>query len=158
MFIHFVFKINKLAHSLKDIGCQKGDRVGIWSPNCYEWLLTQYATAKIGAILVLNNSFFGLNSIYKLFFWSDFKVNVNPGYRAKELEYCLNLVGCHTLICSQTFMTSNYCEILNSISPNILLNTNGTEVMSEKSVLKTSVFFNLVFHSDSEELGFQTDL
>ncbi|CAG2110469.1 unnamed protein product [Medioppia subpectinata] len=96
---------NKLAIGLKGLGCGRGDRVGIWAPNCYEWLLTQYATAKIGAIMV----------------------NVNPGYRANELQYALNLVGCHTLICSQQFRSSNYCEILDNISPQLLRNQNNSE-------------------------------
>jgi fatty-acyl-CoA synthase len=65
-------------------------------------------------------------------FFEMIKVNVNPGYRAKELEYCLNLVQCNTLICTQKFRTSDYCQILDSISPNILINTNGVEVQCEK--------------------------
>ncbi|CAG2108206.1 unnamed protein product [Medioppia subpectinata] len=113
---------NKLAIGLKGLGCGRGDRVGIWAPNCYEWVLTQYATAKIGAILV----------------------NVNPGYRANELQYALNLVGCHTLICSQQFRSSNYCEILDNISPQLLLkNSDGNTIQcNEISSLKNIIVIN----------------
>ncbi|CAG2177063.1 unnamed protein product, partial [Oppiella nova] len=112
---------NKLAMSLRELGCGRGDRVGIWAPNCYEWLLTQYGTAKIGAIMV----------------------NVNPGYRASELQYALNLVGCHTLICSQRFRSSNYCEIMNDISPELLGNKNSKVIDCEKiPSLKNIVMIN----------------
>ncbi|XP_054164492.1 medium-chain acyl-CoA ligase ACSF2, mitochondrial-like [Oppia nitens] len=95
---------NKLGIGLKKLGCKKGDRVGIWAPNCYEWLVTQYATAKIGAIMV----------------------SVNPGYKSNELLYALNLVGCHTLITYQKFRTTNYCEILDSISSQLLLHSSSS--------------------------------
>ncbi|CAG2102123.1 unnamed protein product [Medioppia subpectinata] len=102
---------NKLAIGLKGLGCRRGDRVGIWAINCYEWVITQYATVKIGAILV----------------------NVNPGYRANELQYALNLVGCHTLICSQQFRSSNYCKILDNISIKLLQNnTDGNAIQCDK--------------------------
>src|SRR5262245_26694867 len=58
----------QLARGLLERGIEKGDRVGIWAPNCYEWVVVQYATARIGAILV----------------------NINPAYKAAELEYALN--------------------------------------------------------------------
>ncbi|CAG2103493.1 unnamed protein product [Medioppia subpectinata] len=109
---------NKLAIGLKGLGCGRGDRVGIWAINCYEWVVTQYATVKIGAIMV----------------------NVNPGYRANELQYALNLVGCHTLICCQQFRTSNYCEILDNISPQLLQNnTDGNAIQCDKLVKYMSV-------------------
>ena len=67
-------------------GIAKGDRVGIWSPNRVEWLLTQFATARIGAVLV----------------------NINPAYRLSELEYALNKVGCKAIIAAERFKTSMY--------------------------------------------------
>ena len=88
---------NCLAHGLQKLGVKRGDRVGIWSPNCYEWIVTQFGTAKLGAVMVA----------------------VNPAYREKEFLYCAKLVNCHTLIFAQTFKSSNYCEILNNISPAI---------------------------------------
>src|SRR6202789_1337851 len=69
---------NRLATGLIALGLKPGDRVGLWSPNRIEWVLTQYATAKAGLILV----------------------NINPGYRAAELEYALNKVACRALISS----------------------------------------------------------
>ena len=68
--------VDALALGLLEMGIAKGDRVGIWAPNCAEWTLTQYATAKIGAILV----------------------NINPAYRARELEFVLNQSGSTLLI------------------------------------------------------------
>ena len=71
-------------------GVGKGDRVGIWAPNCAEWTLVQYATAKIGAILV----------------------NINPAYRAHELEYVLNQAGHPQLVAAPTFKTSDYAAMI----------------------------------------------
>ncbi len=78
--------VDDLARGLIGAGVEKGDRVGIWSPNCAEWTLTQYATAKIGAILV----------------------NVNPAYRTHELAYVLNQSGLSLLISASSFKTSDY--------------------------------------------------
>ena len=72
------------------LGIPKGDRVGIWSPNRYEWVVVQYATAQIGAILV----------------------NINPAYRAHELEYALNQSGCRIVIHSRGFRKTNYTEMI----------------------------------------------
>ncbi|HEX8996647.1 MAG TPA: AMP-binding protein, partial [Ktedonobacterales bacterium] len=68
-------EVNRCARGLLALGVKKGDRVGIWSPNRAEWAIIQFATAKIGAILV----------------------NINPSYRLHELEYALNQSGCSTL-------------------------------------------------------------
>ena len=78
--------VNALARGLMAAGVEKGDRVGIWSPNCAEWTLTQYATAKIGAILV----------------------NVNPAYRTHELAYAVNQSGLSLLVTASSFKTSDY--------------------------------------------------
>jgi fatty-acyl-CoA synthase len=83
----------RVARSLMACGVAKGDRVGIWSPNNSEWVLTQFATAKIGAILV----------------------NVNPAYRSSELSYALKQSGCSTLIISAPYKTSDYPEILREV-------------------------------------------
>ncbi|CAG2173875.1 unnamed protein product, partial [Oppiella nova] len=120
--------VNKLAKGLKSIGCGKGTRVGIWSPNCYEWVVTQYATAKIGSIMVRGQGCVGYVN-YQLYL-DNIQVNVNPGYQALEMDYCLNLVGCHTLICNQKFKSTNNCEILETLEPNILKNANGSRVKS----------------------------
>lgn len=77
----FSDQIDLLAVGLKSLGLTKGDRVGIWSPNRPEWLLTQFATARLGVILV----------------------SINPAYRTSELEYALNLVGCKALVVAERF-------------------------------------------------------
>ncbi len=84
---------DRVARSLMACSVAKGDRVGIWSPNNTEWVLIQFATAKIGAILV----------------------NVNPAYRSSELSYALKQSGCSTLILSPPYKTSNYPEILREV-------------------------------------------
>ncbi len=78
--------VDALARGLIGAGIAKGDRVGIWAPNCAEWTLTQFATAKIGAILV----------------------NVNPAYRTHELAYAVNQSGLRLLIAASSFKTSDY--------------------------------------------------
>ncbi|HEY3608603.1 MAG TPA: AMP-binding protein [Pseudonocardiaceae bacterium] len=87
--------VTAVALGLLELGVAKGDRVGIWSPNRAEWTLVQYATAKIGAILV----------------------NINPAYRTHELEYVLNQAGIRTLVSAQEFKASNYAEMITSVRP-----------------------------------------
>jgi fatty-acyl-CoA synthase len=82
-----------LAKALLARGIGKGDRVGIWSPNRFEWVVTQYATARVGAILV----------------------NVNPAYRARELEYALRQSGVRMLLHSRGFRATDYREILREV-------------------------------------------
>lgn len=99
--------IDRFAVGLMNIGIQKGDRVGIWAPNCFEWCLTQFATAKIGAILVC----------------------VNPAYRLHELEYALNKVQCKALVTAEAFKTSRYLDMLNELAPEL----KGAKPMALKS-------------------------
>ena len=115
---------NRLAAALLSIGVKKGDRVGIWSPNNYEWVVTQFGTAKIGAILV----------------------NVNPAYRVNEFVYCANLVGLSTLISCQKFKTSNYAEILESASPGIFDSSSTGIGVTSKTLpsLKNVIFIDEV--------------
>ena len=94
--------VDRLAGGLLCLGVTVGDRVGIWSPNRSEWLLTQLATARIGAILVC----------------------VNPAYRKHELTYALNLVGCSTLITAQAFKSSNYVQMLQDCAEDLKCLTN----------------------------------
>jgi fatty-acyl-CoA synthase len=82
-----------LSKALLARGIRKGDRVGIWSPNRFEWVAAQYATARVGAILV----------------------NVNPAYKARELEYALNQSGVSMLLHSRGFRTTDYREILGEV-------------------------------------------
>ena len=90
-------KSNRIALGLHKLGLRKGDRIGIWSPNCVEWVLTQFATAKLGLILV----------------------NINPAYRSGELEYALNQVGCKALVTAKSFKSSNYFEMLHGLAPEL---------------------------------------
>ncbi|WP_263250761.1 AMP-binding protein [Saccharopolyspora rosea] len=92
----FVADVDALALGLLDAGIGKGDRVGIWAPNRAEWTLVQYATARIGAILV----------------------NINPAYRVHELEYVLNQAGIRMLVSAQRFKSSDYVDMVEQVRPN----------------------------------------
>jgi fatty-acyl-CoA synthase len=85
--------VDALARALLAIGVRTGDRVGIWAPNCSEWTLVQYATAKMGAILV----------------------NINPSYRSHELEYVLKQAGISYLFAVEQFKTSNYAQMVEEV-------------------------------------------
>ncbi|MGW4533740.1 AMP-binding protein [Nocardia sp. NPDC004340] len=91
----FTDEVNALALGLLRAGIGKGDRVGIWAPNCPQWTLTQYATAKIGAILV----------------------NINPAYRAHELRYVLGQAGIRLLVAAPAFKTSDYAAMIDEVRP-----------------------------------------
>lgn len=88
---------DRLAAGLLELGLKKGDRVGIWGPNSLEWVLTQYATARTGMILV----------------------NINPLYRSFELEYALKLVDCKAIISAVEFKDQRYYEILFELIPEL---------------------------------------
>ncbi|MEK0082944.1 AMP-binding protein [Benzoatithermus flavus] len=90
-------RVDAFAAGLLALGLEPGDRVGIWSPNNAEWVITQFATAKAGLILV----------------------NINPAYRVHELEYALNKVGCRALITATRFKTSDYLAMLREIAPEL---------------------------------------
>jgi fatty-acyl-CoA synthase len=90
-------QVNRCAKGLMQLGFQKGQRVGIWAPNRAEWCITQFATSKIGVILV----------------------NINPAYRLHELEYALKQSGCSGLVVAPEFKTSNYTEMLYTLAPEL---------------------------------------
>jgi fatty-acyl-CoA synthase len=90
-------RVDQLAAGLLTLGIVPGDRVGIWGPNSAEWVLTQLATAKLGAIMVC----------------------INPAYRLYELEYALNKVECKALITDESFKTSDYLGMLNTLAPEL---------------------------------------
>ena len=96
-FAEYKAQIDDLAAGLLALGIEPGDRVGIWAPNRVEWCLTQFATAKIGAIMVC----------------------INPAYRLYELEYALNKVGCRAIISAERFKTSAYLDMLNELAPEL---------------------------------------
>ena len=86
-------QVDTVARGLLALGVAKGDRVGIWAPNCVEWVLVQYATAKIGAILV----------------------NVNPAYRTHELGFVLRQSGVSVLVSATSFKTSDYAAMVDEV-------------------------------------------
>ena len=88
-------EIDLIARGLMSLGVQRGDRVGVWSPNCAEWTIVQYAAAKIGAILV----------------------TINPAYRAHELGHALNQSGVRTLIAATAFKSSDYRCLIDQVRP-----------------------------------------
>ncbi|AZF43204.1 Acetoacetyl-CoA synthetase (leucine) [Pseudomonas sp. R1-43-08] len=85
------------ARAFMALGMQVGDRLGIWAPNCAEWLICQVASAKLGVILV----------------------NINPAYRSSELEYVLKQSGCARLVCAGSFKTSDYHAMLQALQPDL---------------------------------------
>ncbi len=96
-------RVDLLAAGLLSYGLRPGDRVGIWSPNRAEWVVTQFATAKAGLILV----------------------NINPAYRPAELQYVLRKVGCRALVTATAFKSSDYLGMLTSIAPDFPDGTPG---------------------------------
>ena len=90
-------EVDAVASGLLALGLEKGDRIGIWSPNRLEWILTQFATARFGAVLV----------------------NINPAYRPAELEYALNAVGCKALISAEAFKSSRYLDMIRALAPEL---------------------------------------
>ena len=97
-------EVDAFAAGLLALGLEPGDRIGIWSPNNSEWVVTQYATAKAGLILV----------------------NINPAYRVAELEYALNKVTCKALILATQFKSSDYLGMLKELAPEIPLSKPGS--------------------------------
>jgi len=88
-------RVERAARGLLACGLEPGDRLGIWAPNCAEWILTMFAAARAGLILV----------------------NINPAYRSTELEFALRLVGCRALVFAPRFKTSDYLAMLESLIP-----------------------------------------
>jgi fatty-acyl-CoA synthase len=90
-------RVDLLAAGLLSLGLKPGDRIGIWAPNCAEWAVTQFASAKAGLILV----------------------NINPAYRLSELEFCLKKVGCRALVTAERLKTSDYLSMLRELVPEL---------------------------------------
>jgi fatty-acyl-CoA synthase len=93
-YAEFDAAVDRLAAGLLGAGMRRGDRLGVWSPNCAEWVLVQYATAKLGVILV----------------------NINPAYRTSELAYALAQSGCRMVIAAKSFKSSDYVAMLDQVS------------------------------------------
>jgi len=103
--------VDRVATGLLRLGVTPGDRVGIWAPNCAEWTLIQFATARIGAVLV----------------------TINPAYRVSEVEYALNKVGCSVLVTAARFKTSDYLAMLREIGPERLPQLRATITIGEEA-------------------------
>jgi fatty-acyl-CoA synthase len=118
---------DRVAAGLLKLGLQPGDRVGIWSPNRYEWVVTQFATAKAGLILV----------------------NVNPAYRISELEFALNKVGCKALVLAPNFKSSDYVGMLRQLAPEI-----ASSAVGELNAARLPTVRTLILTDDARVAGF----
>ena len=96
-------QVEALAAGLLALGLRPGERIGIWAPNCAEWVVTQFASARAGLVLV----------------------NINPAYRTRELEYALNKVGCTALLLAPAFKTSDYHSMLLELVPELARSKSG---------------------------------
>ncbi|UXZ21012.1 AMP-binding protein [Pseudomonas sp. YeP6b] len=101
--------VDLYARALLALGLKTGDRLGVWAPNCAQWCIAQFATAKIGVVLVC----------------------INPAYRTTELEYALKLSGCQWLLCAGAFKTSDYHAMLQSLLPELAAQPTG-QLRSER--------------------------
>lgn len=106
-----------MAAGLLALGLEPGDRIGIWSPNRAEWTLTQFAAARAGLILV----------------------TINPAYRLSEVEYTLNKVGVKALVAAESFKTSLYADMIDSLAPEIAGSTPGQIASARLPQLKTVI-------------------
>jgi fatty-acyl-CoA synthase len=110
-------RVDNVAAGLLRSGLQPGDRIGIWAQNCAEWVLTQFATAKAGLVLV----------------------NINPAYRRDELAYALNKVGCKALILSAGYKSSDYLAILLELAPELATCAPGEAACAQLPALRLAV-------------------
>src|ERR1700733_5162056 len=90
-------EVERIARGLIACGLEEGERIGIWAPNCAEWVLTMFAAARAGLVLV----------------------NLNPAYRTMELDFALRLVGCRALVFAPRFKSSDYAGMLQSLIPEL---------------------------------------
>jgi fatty-acyl-CoA synthase len=107
-------RVDAFAAGLLALGLKRGDRIGVWSPNKAEWVITQFATAKAGLILV----------------------NINPAYRLAELEYALNKAGCVALVTAAQFKTSDYHAMLRELAPELKTASPGNLHLSRLPKLR----------------------
>ncbi|SAL81527.1 AMP-binding domain-containing protein [Caballeronia terrestris] len=107
-------RVDNLAAGLRRLGLVPGERIGIWAQNCAEWVLTQFATAKAGLVLV----------------------NINPAYRHEELEHALNKVACRALILAPSFRDADYLAILRGVAPELAFCAPGKLVSARLPALE----------------------
>ncbi|XP_037113064.1 medium-chain acyl-CoA ligase ACSF2, mitochondrial-like isoform X3 [Syngnathus acus] len=102
-FERFQQDVDQVAAGLLALGLQPGDRLGLWGPNTYEWILFQYASAKAGII----------------------QVSLNPAYQLKEVEFTLRKVQCKALVCPSSFKMQKFCDVLRQICPELSTSPPG---------------------------------
>src|SRR5437870_7571842 len=111
-------EVERTARGLLSLGVARGDRIGIWSPNCAEWTIAQYAAAKVGAILV----------------------NINPAYRLRQLEYALQQSGVSILIAARRFRHTDYVALLLELAPELAAPEAGRPRFSRLTALRAVVY------------------
>ncbi|XP_049418124.1 medium-chain acyl-CoA ligase ACSF2, mitochondrial-like isoform X3 [Epinephelus fuscoguttatus] len=124
-FAQFQHDVDKAAAGLLALGLKRGDRLGVWGPNTYEWILFQFASAKAGIILV----------------------PLNQAYQVKEVEFTLKKVQCKAVVCPTHFKTQNFCEMLRELCPEINTAPTGTIKSSRLPDLR------MVIVTDSRQPG-----
>src|SRR6202051_3693320 len=102
-FAGFDREVERVARGMVACGLKPGERIGIWAPNCAEWVLTMFGAARAGLVLV----------------------NINPAYRSTELEFALRLVGCRALVFAPRFKSSDYAAMLRSLIPELAVAAPG---------------------------------
>ncbi|XP_016300580.1 acyl-CoA synthetase family member 2, mitochondrial-like [Sinocyclocheilus anshuiensis] len=124
-FAQFYQDVEQTAAGLLAVGLKRGDRLGMWGPNIYEWILMQFATAKTGIILV----------------------SVNPAYQLQEVEFALRKVQCNAVVCPTQFKTQRYCDMLRQLCPEMETASSGGIKSSRLPDLHT------VIVTDSQQPG-----
>jgi fatty-acyl-CoA synthase len=112
-------KVAVFAGGLFKLGLVRGDRIGLWAPNCAEWTVTQYAAAKLGLVLV----------------------NLNPAYRVAEIEYALNKAGCRALVLANCFKGGDYIQMVRTLAPE--LNASGPGGLKAERLPKLEIVIQL---------------
>jgi fatty-acyl-CoA synthase len=120
-------EVERYAAGFAALDLKPGERIGIWAPNCWEWVVTQFASARAGLILV----------------------NINPAYRLGELTYALETTGCAALIATRQFKTSNYLDMLRELIPELADAKPGQLVSARFPDLRLMLLLG-----DEEETGF----
>lgn len=132
-------RVDAFAAGLLALGLEPGSRIGIWSPNCAEWVVAQFATAKAGLVLV----------------------NINPAYRLSELEYALNKVGCTALITAKQFKSSDYLSMLRTLAPELAHCAAGALAAAKLPALRCVIAIDQDAHAGmyrfDDVAGFATD-
>ena len=117
----------KLGAGLVNLGLNKGDRIGIWGPNSYQWYQTQMAAAKAGLVLV----------------------NVNPGYKSSELKYCINKVGIKAMVAAESFRTTDYFKVYKEIETEDIPSLEHFIMIS--GAKQNAIRFDDILHSGLQE-------